>query len=259
MTLDTLRYDLREGIATLTIDRPDKLNALSAHVLDDLEAAFRGAEADEAVRGVLLTGAGEKSFVAGADIGQFTELDARTGYAFARRGQHVFDRIEQLPKPVIAAVNGYALGGGCELAMGCHVRVASENARFGQPEVDLGIIPGYGGTERLPRLVGRGLATQLILTGEQIDARRAYAIGLVNQVVPAEELMEAATAMLRTILSKGPLAVRLALEALRASDLPLAQGQAHEAALFGHAAATEDAKEGAAAFLERRTPEFTGW
>ncbi len=256
MTLDTLRYALDGGLATITIDRPDKLNALNAEVLSELEAAFERARTDDAVRGVLLTGAGEKSFVAGADIGQFQTLDARTGHAFARRGQDVFGRIEALPKPVVAAVNGYALGGGCELAMACHLRIASESARFGQPEVNLGIIPGYGGTQRLPRLVGRGIATELILTGEQIDAARAYEIGLVNRVVPAGELMGAAREMLRTITARGPEAVRLSLEALRMSDLPLAQGLAHEAALFGQAAATEDAREGAAAFLERREPAF---
>lgn len=258
--LETLRYTVDDGsgIATVTVNRPDKLNALSAQVLDDLDAAFGRAADQEAVRGVILTGAGPKSFVAGADIGQFTELDAQTGTRFARRGQAVFDRIERMPKPVVAAVNGYALGGGCELAMACHLRVASETARFGQPEVNLGIIPGYGGTQRLPRLVGRGIATHLILTGTQIDAARAYEIGLVNAVVPADELVAAATSMLATILAKGPVAVRLSLEALRMSDLPLAQGQAHEAALFGQAAATDDAKEGAQAFLERRDPQFTG-
>ncbi len=259
MDLSTLRYDLDgEGLVVVTVNRPDKLNALSAAVLDDLEAAFHEARTSDAVKGVVLTGAGEKAFVAGADIGQFKELNALTGQRFAERGQAVFGQIEAMPKPVIAAVNGYALGGGCELAMACHLRLASENARFGQPEVNLGIIPGYGGTQRLPRLVGLGLATELVLTGEQISAARAYEIGLANKVVPQEKLLDAAKAMLRTITQKAPVAVRFTLAALRMSDGPLDAGLRHEAALFGQAAATEDAQEGASAFLERRDAEFKG-
>ncbi len=256
--MNTLRYDRADGLATITIDRPDKLNALSAEVLDELEQASLAARDDDAVRGVILTGAGEKAFVAGADISQFKTLDARTGRQFSERGQAVFNLIEQMGKPVVAAVNGYALGGGCELAMACHLRVAAENARFGQPEVNLGIIPGYGGTQRLPRLVGHGLATELILTGAQIDARRAYEIGLVNRVVAPGELTEATRALLQTITAKAPEAVRLSLEALRASGGPLGHGLKHEAALFGQPPATEDAQEGAAAFLERREPTFKG-
>lgn len=259
MTFDTLRYDLDDrGCATITVHRPDKLNALSRQVLSDLEEAFEEAQSDDTVKGVVLTGTGEKAFVAGADISQFQELNALTGERFARRGQHVFNQIEQMPKPVIAAVNGYALGGGCELAMACHLRIASENARFGQPEVGLGIIPGYGGTQRLPRLVGKGIATQLILTGEQIGAERAYAIGLVGKVVPQADLLGAAKEMLATITANAPQAIRLALAALRASDQPQDQGLRHEAALFGQAAGTEDAQEGAAAFLERREAQFQG-
>jgi enoyl-CoA hydratase len=259
MEFETLRYEVDDdGLATITIHRPDKLNALNAAVLSDLDRAFRQARGDAAVRGIILTGAGDRSFVAGADIQQFPELDALDGHRFALRGQAVFNRIEELSKPVVAAVNGFALGGGCELAMACHLRVAAENAVFGQPEVNLGIIPGYGGTQRLPRLVGLGLATELILTGDRIAAQRAYEIGLVNRVVPADDLLPTAKDLLRTIAAKGPLAISFALEALRASDQPLREGLRHEAALFGQTCATEDATEGATAFLERREPDFKG-
>jgi len=259
MEFDTLLYEVDDdGLATITIHRPDKLNALNADVLSDLDRAFRQARGEAAVRGIILTGAGDRSFVAGADIQQFPELDALDGHRFALRGQAVFNRIEELPKPVVAAVNGFALGGGCELAMACHLRVASENAAFGQPEVNLGIIPGYGGTQRLPRLVGLGLATELILTGNRISAQRAYEIGLVNRVVAADNLLPTAKDLLRTIAAKGPLAISFALEALRASDQPLREGLRHEAALFGQTCATEDATEGATAFLERREPDFKG-
>ena len=259
MDLQHLLFEVdTEGVALVTVNRPDKLNALNADVLSELDACFRRACSDKAVKGVVLTGAGEKSFVAGADIGQFTELDALAGHRFALRGQAVFNRIEELPKPVVAAVNGFALGGGCELALACHLRVASEQASFGQPEVNLGILPGYGGTQRLPRLVGRGLATELILTGERISAQRAYEIGLVNHVVPTAETVSVARDLVHTIAAKAPLAISLALDALRASDLPLREGLRYEAALFGQACASEDAKEGAAAFLERREAQFKG-
>jgi len=247
-----------EGIATVTVNRPDKLNALNAQVIDELDACFRDLESNPKVRGVLLTGAGPKSFVAGADIARFTELNVESGHAFALRGQEVFNRVENLGKPVIAAVNGYALGGGCELAMACHLRVASENARFGQPEVNLGILPGYGGTQRLPRIVGRGRALEMILTGEPITAARAYEIGLVNRVVGADDLQAAAREMLTGILAKAPLAVRMALDAIRMSDVVLDQGLEYEAVLFGQACATRDFKEGVAAFLERRPARFDG-
>lgn len=257
--METLLYDVDEdGIAVVTINQEDKLNALSATVVGELNKAFRQARSDAAVKGVVLTGAGTKSFVAGADIQQFPDLDALEGHRFALRGQAVFNRIEEMPKPVVAAVNGFALGGGCELAMACHLRIASENASFGQPEVNLGIIPGYGGTQRLPRLVGHGIAMELVLTGARISAERAYEIGLVNKVVPQEELLDAAKEMIRTIASKAPLAVGMALEALRVADLPLRDGLRHEAALFGQACATEDFKEGVAAFLERRKADFQG-
>ena len=257
--METLLYDVDEdGIAVITINQEDKLNALSATVVGELNKAFRQARGDAAVKGVVLTGAGTKSFVAGADIQQFPDLDALEGHRFALRGQAVFNRIEEMPKPVVAAVNGFALGGGCELAMACHLRIASENASFGQPEVNLGIIPGYGGTQRLPRLVGHGIAMELVLTGARISAERAYEIGLVNKVVPQEELLDAAKEMIRTIASKAPLAVGMALEALRVADLPLRDGLRHEAALFGQACATDDFKEGVAAFLERRKADFQG-
>ena len=258
MVLETLLYEVDDGIAVITVNRPDKLNALNALVLHELSQAFHQARSDGAVQGVVLTGAGAKSFVAGADIQQFPDLDALEGHRFALRGQAVFNRIEEMPKPVVAAVNGYALGGGCELALACHLRIASENASFGQPEVNLGILPGYGGTQRLPRLVGRGIATELILTAERISAQRAYEIGLVNRVVPQGDLLETAKEVIATIAAKAPLAVGMALEALRASDLPLHEGLRHEAALFGQTCATDDFKEGVAAFLERRKADFKG-
>lgn len=259
MNLQHLLFEIDDdGVALITVNHPQKLNALNTEVLGEIGACFRRARSDDAVKGVVLTGAGDRSFVAGADIGQFTKLDALSGHRFALRGQAVFNRIEEMPKPVVAAVNGFALGGGCELALACHLRVASENAVFGQPEINLGIIPGYGGTQRLPRLVGRGLATELILTGDRISAQRAYEIGLVNRVVPAAEVVDAARALVLSIATKAPLAVGMALDALRSSDLPLREGLRYEAALFGQASATEDAKEGATAFLERREAQFKG-
>jgi len=258
MTLETLLYTVEDGIAVITVNRPDTLNALNAQVIQELGQAFYQARADDAVQGIVLTGAGDKSFVAGADIQQFPDLDALSGHRFALRGQAVFNRIEEMPKPVVAAVNGYALGGGCELALACHLRVASENASFGQPEVGLGLLPGYGATQRLPRLVGRGLAIELILTGDRISAGRAYEIGLVNRVVPLGDLLDTAKTIIATIAAKAPLAVGMALEALRTSDLPLHEGLRYEASLFGQACATADFKEGVAAFLERRKPTFKG-
>ncbi|MDX1419198.1 MAG: enoyl-CoA hydratase-related protein [Rubricoccaceae bacterium] len=256
---DTLRYHLdADGVATLTLDREEQLNALSRQTVAELGQAVRHAKADAAVRGVVLTGAGDRAFAAGADIEEFSGMDAIDGHRFALVGQAVFNQIEAMPKPVVAAVNGYALGGGCELAMACHLRVASERAQFGQPEVGLGLIPGYGGTQRLPRLVGRGIAAELLLTGDRISAQRAYEIGLVNRVAAPEALLEVAKALVRTIAGKAPMAVAFALQALRAADLPLAQGLQQEAALFGQCCATEDFPEGVMAFLNRRTPEFSG-
>ena len=256
-TLDLTRHD--GGLVVVTINRPKSLNALNAAVIDELDACFASLEKDPELRGVILTGSGEKAFVAGADITQFTELDQESGRAFAERGQAVFNRIENFPRPVIAAVNGFALGGGCELALACHLRIAADSARFGQPEVNLGILPGYGGSQRLPRIVGKGIALEMILTGEMVSAARAYEIGLVNQVTPANELLDAAIAKLKVIASKGPIAVTLSLKALRFSDdLSLTAGMLREAELFGEACATADLKEGATAFLEKRAPKFAG-
>jgi enoyl-CoA hydratase len=258
-TFDTLLYDLDdEGVLTITLNRPDKLNALNAQVLGDLFEAFEDARHDEAVRGVIVTGAGDRAFAAGADIKKFVDLDPVSGQRFAAFGQRVFDAIESMPKPVVAAVNGFALGGGCELAMACHLRVASETARFGQPEVNLGLIPGYGGTQRLPRLVGRGVATEMILTGEPIKAQRAFEVGLVNRVTGPEALLAAARDLVLTIASRAPVAVELSLQAIRGADLPAAQGLELEAALFGQVCGTDDFREGVAAFLNKRAANFSG-
>jgi len=259
MSHSTLLIDIdNAGIALVTINRPDKLNALNADVIRELDEWFSAAASDPNVKGVILTGSGPKSFVAGADISRFKELGPIEGKRFAEYGQSVFDKIEGLGKPVIAAVNGFALGGGSELALSCHMRVASTNALFGQPEVNLGILPGYGGTQRLPRLVGKGIATEIILTGAMINAERAHAIGLVNHVFPPEELLDGAKKLMDSILSKAPIAITLCLEALRAADLPQAEGLRHEAALFGQACATADFQEGVDAFLGKRKPEFKG-
>jgi len=259
MTYQTLLFDVRDGVAFVTINRPDKLNALNDQVMAELgDVAERLATGDD-IRGGILTGAGPKAFVAGADIGDLARQGPFDGKARALRGQAVLRRLETCGKPVIAAVNGFALGGGCELAMACHLRIASENAKFGQPEVKLGIAPGYGGTQRLPRLVGKGVALQLILTGETIDAREAHRIGLVNKVVPSAELLAEAEKLLRGILAMGPLAVRLALEAVdRGLEMSLDEGLLLEANHFGLLAATHDMKEGLGAFLEKRAPKFEG-
>jgi enoyl-CoA hydratase len=259
MSYSTLLLDIREAIAFVTINRPDKLNALNDTVIAELGQAFKAIEADPAVRGVILTGAGPKAFVAGADIGDLSRQGPFDGKARAMDGQAVFRRIERLGKPVIAAVNGFALGGGCELAMACHLRVASENAKFGQPEVKLGIGPGYGGTVRLPRLVGKGRALELLLTGQMIDAQDAWRMGLVNKVFPADQLLPEAEKLLRSILENGPLAVRLVLEAVDAG-LEMSAEDAHllEANHFGLLASTEDMREGMAAFLEKRRASFRG-
>src|SRR5213593_2993722 len=259
MTYQTLLFDLRDAIAFITINRPDKLNALNDQVVDELAHAAERIASEDAIQGAVLTGAGTKAFVAGADIGDLAQQGPFDGKARALRGQAVLRRLETCGKPVIAAVNGYALGGGCELAMACHLRIASDAAKFGQPEVKLGIAPGYGGTQRLPRLVGKGIALQLILTGATIDAQEAYRIGLVNKVVPAASLLAETEALLRGILSMGPLAVRLALEAVeRGLDMSLDEGLLLEANHFGLLAATRDMKEGLTAFLAKRTPTFEG-
>jgi enoyl-CoA hydratase len=254
---DTLLFTVEHRIGTVTINRPDKLNALNAGAKEELRQLFTALTTDTLVDAVIVTGAGEKAFVAGTDIGELTALDGLTGAAFAEKGQAVFDLIEHLGKPVIAAVNGYALGGGCELALACHMRIATERARFGQPEVSLGIIPGYGGTQRLARLIGKGRAMEMILTGVQVDAAEALRIGLVNRVVPGAELLTRAMAMARAIGSQGQVAVRAALEAVNAADaLPLPEGLRNEADLFGRCCGSEDFREGTRAFLEKRKPAF---
>jgi len=255
----TLLFELTDGIARITVNRPDKLNALNAIVIAELGDAVTRIETDSAVRGVILTGAGPKAFVAGADIGELTDQGATGGRARALTGQQVFRRLERCGKPVIAAINGFALGGGCELAMACHLRVASENAKFGQPEVKLGIAPGYGGTVRLPRLIGKGRALELLLTGEMIDAQEALRLGLVNRVVPADRLLSDSETLLRTILANGPLAIRACLEAVdNGLEMTVDQALLLEANYFGLLSATEDMREGTRAFVEKRKPSFKG-
>ena len=257
--LENVLYEKKDGIAYVTINRPRALNALNRATWENLRTAFADAGGDATVRGVILTGAGEKAFIAGADIGELAHVTAFEAKESSRYGQEVLDLIENLGKPVIAAVNGFALGGGCETAMACTLRVASENARFGQPEVTLGIIPGGGGTQRLPRLVGRGRALQLILSGGMITAEEAYRIGLVNEVVPAAGLIARAEAMLRQIFANGPIAVRCSLEAVnRGLDTSQTEGMSLEASLFGLCAGTEDKNEGTQAFLSKRAPRFQG-
>jgi enoyl-CoA hydratase len=259
MDLSVIRYQIDDnGHAIVTIDRPDKLNALNQQVLEELDSVFADAEGNAAVKGVVVTGAGDRAFVAGADIGQFRSLGSADAERFARRGQSVFGVIEQFPKPVVAAINGFALGGGCELALACHFRIASENARLGQPEINLGIIPGYGGTQRLPRLIGSGRALEMILTGDHISATRALGMGLVNKVVALESLLDESLAFLGRITSKSPAIIRLALEAVRSAYGDVDAGMKKEALLFGKAFDTEDAQEGVTAFLEKRAPQFTG-
>ena len=259
MSYQTLLFELRDGLALITINRPDKLNALNDEVVEELADAAERVATEPAIKGAILTGAGPKAFVAGADIGDLAQQGPFNGKARALRGQEMLRRFETCGKPVVAAINGYALGGGCELALACHLRLASETAKFGQPEVKLGIAPGYGGTQRLPRLVGKGNALHLILTGETIDAREAYRIGLVNRVVPATELLAEAEKTLRGILGMGPLAVRLALEAVdRGLEMTLDEGLLLEANHFGLLAASRDMKEGLTAFLEKRAPRFEG-
>lgn len=257
--MNTLLVQDDQRIRTITINRPDKLNALNEETLGELLAAFTDAHASADIDVVILTGAGEKAFVAGADIAELSRQDALSGQRFARFGQKVFSAIEQCSKPVIAAVNGFALGGGCELALACHIRIAAANAKFGQPEVNLGVIPGYGGTQRLARVIGWGRAAELILTGNMIDAAEAHRIGLANSVVEKGLALDTARTMAATIVSRGQVAVRLALDALRAvPETGLEEGLAMEAALFGLACGSQDFKEGTAAFLEKRAAAFTG-
>ena len=259
MSFANLQIETRDGIAVLTLRRPEKLNALNDETMGEIERAFGQLQAAADVRGVIVTGSGEKAFVAGADIGELSAQTPVEGRERGLRGQRIFDSIERFPKPVIAAINGFALGGGCELALACHVRLASENAQLGLPEVKLGIMCGYGGTQRLARLVGRGRALELLLTGDRIDAAEALRIGLVNRVVPQASLLAEAEALLRKMLANGPVSLRFTLQAVAAGlDMPLAQAQEYEATLFGLICTTEDMKEGTRAFLEKRPARFQG-
>ena len=259
MDFQNLKLETREGVAILTVNRPDKLNALNVQTLGELEQAFGHLATAADVRGVILTGSGEKAFVAGADIAELATQTPVQGKLIARRGQAILDSIENLGKPVVAAVNGFALGGGCELAMACHVRVASENARLGTPEVKLGLMCGYAGTQRLARLVGKGRALEILLTGEMVDAQEALRIGLVNRVVPKDKLMAEAEGLLRKMLANAPLALRHTLEAVNSGlQLPFEQAEELEASLFGLLCSTEDMREGTQAFLEKRPARFQG-
>jgi enoyl-CoA hydratase len=259
MAFDNLLVDRDGHVAVVTINRPKVLNALDTQTLDELRRAVLDLGRDDEVRVVILTGAGDKAFVAGADINELAVQTPVSGREHALAGQHVFDLIERLGKPVIAAINGYALGGGCELAMACTLRLAADSARLGQPEINLGLLPGYAGTQRLARLVGKGRAMEMILTGAPMTAVEAERIGLVNRVVPAGELMAAARALAATLSSHAPVALRYIMTAINQGlDMPFAQGEALEATLFGLVAATDDMREGTRAFLEKRKPEFRG-
>ena len=258
MSFENLLLERDGAVLLVTLNRPKVLNALNFQTLAELGQVFDDARRDDAVR-VVVTGAGDKSFVAGADINELAVQTPVIGREHARKGQDLFDRIERLGKPVIAAVNGFALGGGCELAMACTMRIASETARFGQPEINLGLIPGYAGSQRLPRLVGRGRAQELLLTGDMIGADEAFRIGLVNRVVPAAELMAEVKKLAHTLAQKAPVAVRYILEAVaNGADMAFADAQDHEATLFGLVSSTDDMREGTRAFLEKRKPAFTG-
>jgi len=258
-TLANVLYEKKGDIARITLNRPQVLNALNTPTWSDLRTAFEYVRNDETVRGAVLTGAGDKAFIAGADIAELTELTAFEAQQSSRFGQDVLDLIENLGKPVVAAINGFALGGGCETAMACTIRIAVETAKFGQPEVKLGLLPGGGGTQRLPRLVGKSRALQLILSGEMIDAREAHRIGLVDEVVPAQVLIARAEAILNAISANAPIAVKFALSAVNEGlDTSQSEGLLLEASYFGLCAATEDKKEGTTAFLEKRRPQFRG-
>lgn len=258
-TLENVLYEKKGAVAYITLNRPQVLNALNQRTWEELRSAFEDARDDAEVRGIIVTGAGDKAFAAGADISELAKATAVEAEKSSSYGQEVLNLVEGLGKPVIAAVNGFALGGGCETAMACTIRVASENARFGVPEVTLGLIPGCGGTQRLPRLVGKGRALQLILSGGMIDADEAYRIGLVNEVVPAADLISRAEAILKPILANAPLSVKFAIEAVNNGlNTTVTEGLALEASYFGLCAGTEDKKEGTEAFLQKRKPQFQG-
>ena len=259
MSYQTLLLEIRDGIAILTINRPDKLNALNDTVVAELHDVARALKANADVRGIILTGSGPKAFVAGADIGDLAKQGVLDGRDRALTGQGMLRDFETMGKPVLAAVNGFALGGGCELAMACHIRIASENARFGQPEVNLGITPGYGGTQRLPRIVGKGNALYMLLSGEHVNAPDALRMGLVSKVVPQDQLMAEAEKLMRTIIAKGPIALALTMDAVdRGLEMTLEEGLRLEADAFGLVASTKDMKEGLTAFLEKRPAKFEG-
>ncbi|NIV03437.1 enoyl-CoA hydratase [Candidatus Saccharibacteria bacterium] len=259
METQNLKVEKFDNYAIITFNREKKLNALNKTTIDELEHTMQDLEKEDSIRAVILTGAGEKAFVAGADISEISELDQTTGQEFSLRGQNVFRLIEEMTTPVIAAINGFALGGGCELAMACHLRLASSNAQFGQPEINLGIIPGYGGTQRLSRLIGRTNALYLLLTGERIDAQKALTLGLVNDVVEPGQLLDRARELARALAEKAPVATEKILNAVdQGSDVPLEEGLKIEAIHFGEVCNTEDKQEGTAAFLEKRKPKFKG-
>jgi enoyl-CoA hydratase len=257
LTLENVLYEKKDGVAYVTLNRPKVMNALNRKTWEELRAAFEDARDDVNIRGIILTGAGDKAFIAGADISELATVSAVRAEESSRYGQDVLNFVENLGKPVIAAINGFALGGGCETAMACTIRVASETAKFGQPEVKLGLVPGGGGTQRLPRLVGKGRALQIILSGEVISAQEAYRIGLVNEVVPAAGVIARAEAILRQIFANAPLGVKYSLEAVnKGLEITQSEGQALEAAFFGLCAGTEDKKEGTQAFLQKRAARF---
>jgi enoyl-CoA hydratase len=258
-TFENITYEVKGSIGYITMNRPKVMNALNRRTVEELNAAFHAAKEDATVKGIILTGTGEKAFIAGADIAELSAIDGDKAGEFSVKGQEVLLFIETLGKPVIAAVNGFALGGGCETAMACTIRIAAENAKFGQPEVKLGIIPGYGGTQRLPRLVGKGRALQLILTGDVIDAHEAHRIGLVNEVVPATDLISRCETILKQITANAPLAIRYSIDAVNEGvDIDLSSGLKLEAKYFAFAAGTEDRKEGTSAFVQKRAPQFQG-
>ena len=258
MAYENILTSLNNGILTITINRPDKLNALSQGVLSDLRAAVEEVYTNEAIKAAIITGSGEKAFVAGADISEFQGLNAANGRKLAANGQEIFNAIERSPKPFVAAVNGFALGGGCELAMACHVRVASENARFGQPEVNLGLIPGYGGTQRLIQLIGKGKAFELLMTADIVKADEALRLGLITHVIPSDALMAKAEEILGKIMDKAPVAITKVIACVNAFYTDGIDGLQFEVDRFGDCCETEDFKEGASAFLQKRKADFKG-
>jgi len=259
MNFENILFEKKNAIGYVTVNRPKVLNALNMATMEDLRKAFHDIKSDSSVRVVIITGSGEKAFIAGADIGELSKNDAVAAKEYTHKGQSVLNLIENCGKPVIACINGFALGGGCEIALACTMRLASENAKLGQPEVKLGIIPGYGGTQRLPRLVGKGIAMQLLLAGEMITAQEAHRIGLVNEVTAPAELIPRAEAIAQKIIANAPLAVQYAMEAVnKGMEMTLQEGLYVEAVLFAVACATEDKKEGTAAFLEKRAAQFQG-